>query len=190
MIRIVFLAAFAAGALSASSITFTISAYGSGTFNGVPFTDTLVTFTDTTDTTLIVAGCFSTATAYCAPASTSNTVTLGNATYTLTDSTFIGVNTALDLAGITDLTANGDLLDETAADFMTYQMQTALPTVAGGFGAPTVSPVPTSGGPLVVTYNSESFFTATTGTASVPEPGSLWLVLTAATGLILYARRR
>jgi len=187
MIRPVLWAVLTASAAMATPITFTISAYGSGTLNGVSFTDSLITYTQVTDTTLIASNCFA-AGIYCAPSSTSNTVTIGSSTYTLTDSTAFGDNTSLSLAGISDITASYDILDESDGAFSTYNLQSALGPISGGliFTTGTITE-PTSGGTLDVTYEADVLFTATTGSSSVPEPGSLGLMLAGA--LILHAGR-
>lgn len=173
-----------AGAAWPSPITFTISANGSGTLNGVPFTDEAITFTQVTDTSLIGANCFGEPGTYCSPVSTSNTVTIGSATYTLTDSTVFEVGN--DVGGIVDRISGADSLDEDDPAFLTYNMQSSLGPIVDSINAASPGPPePTSGGSLALAYNSSAFFTATA--SSAPEPGTFALILA---GSILLVRRK
>lgn len=185
-IQVVLWLALALGlpAAMASPIMFTVSAFGSGTLNGVSFPDGLITFTQVTDTSLISL-CPGPVGPVCAPASTSNTVTIGASIYTLTDSTqfYADPGPMVGDVGIADVTADDDMLGERSSGVKTVNLMMAVGPVAGPFIPSPEVTSPTTGGPLDILYDSGNVtFTATAG-SSAPEPGSLGLMLLGAIGL-------
>jgi hypothetical protein len=180
--RLILAGAIAALPATASPITFTISQQAvSGSLNGVPFSAELVTFTQTTDTTLISSASCGFP---CAPAVTTNTVTIqGVGTETLTGTSFFFDN-GINVFGITNALGSAFLGAEDVPPFDTYNMKTAFgPTAYPFFGGSSVVNVATSGGPLSISWNGNSQPTAqaclagTCSQSSTPEPGSLGLAL-------------
>jgi len=194
-ITFILAAALAALPATATPITFTISQEAvSGTLNGTPFGNSLVTFTETTDTTLI-ANCAA-ETYPCAPVVTTNTVNIaGVGTETLTGGSYFFDN-SINLFGITNAAGSAFIAAEDAS-FASYGMTTAFgPTAYGFFSSGTVN-VTTSGGPLVISWNSDQKPTAQaclgsgcTQSSSTPEPGSLGLALLGAIPLAAGLLRR
>ncbi len=174
-------------AVVASPITFTISTSAGGTLGSTVFSDNTITFTETTDTSLIVF-CFG-GFALCAPASTSNTVTIGGlGTFTINDSTEF-FTSAFNRAGLTDLTLSADVLTETDAAFGSYNLETALGPIFDSIYSNSLSPISTSGGTLSYLGNSaDAAFTAVT--SGTPEPGSFGLLAAGAVSLGLFGWRK
>jgi hypothetical protein len=173
MIKASFILAAAMAAVPAMSepITFTISADGSGTLGGTPFTNQLITFTQVTDTTAITSSC-----GYpCAPDASGNTVTVGAmAPLTITGNSYFFDN-AINVVGITNLAGTAFLGAEDGS-LNTYTMTTnfgpnpyPLFSVFGGLS--------TSGGALSITYSGDATFQAVVGTpTTTPEPASFLLM--------------
>ena len=129
----------------ATPITFTVSDTATGILNDSSFLNDLVIFAEVTDTTLI-ANC--PGQLYpCAPALTTNTVTIaGLGTFTLTGSSFFFDN-AINVAGITNAVGAAYLAVENTTPFDTYNMTTNVgPVTFSSYGGSAVSNVATSGG--------------------------------------------
>jgi PEP-CTERM motif-containing protein len=161
----------------ATPITYTISTTAGGTFNGTPFSDNTIMFTQVTDTSLLTS-CFGTD--ICSPATASNSVTIqGFGTFTVNDMTIYFNNPTNGVAGFND--AGIDALTENDAAFTTYNMQTALGPIFDTVNASSFKGMSTTGGMLTFTGNSlDATFQAVLGTSSAPEPGSLGLMLAGA----------
>jgi hypothetical protein len=161
----------------ATTITYTVSTSASGTLNGSSFSDNTITFTQVSDTTL-VGTCFG-GTDLCPPESTSNTVTIqGIGTFTINDSSVFFDNPS-GIAGV-DIN-DSDALTEDDAAFNTYNMVTAIGPIFDTTESSGFSGISTSGGILTFSGNSiDTTFTAVLGSSSVPEPGSLGLMLAGA----------
>jgi MYXO-CTERM domain-containing protein len=195
-----------AGALAAlpaagTAITFSISQEAvSGTLGATPFTNALVTFSQTTDTTLIsaLAAC-----GYpCAQSVTTNTITIqGVGTVTQTSGSYFFDN-GINLFGITNESGSAFLAAEDGSFFDTYNMLTAFGPTTYSFwpGSTTGFGLATSGGTLAISWNSDQQATAQAclgangcSTASTPEPSSLGMALlggiTLAAGLLRRRKR-
>jgi hypothetical protein len=198
-IRFILAGALAALPAMAGPITFQISLEAvSGTLSGGLFQDELVTFTQTTDTTLIsaLAAC-----GYpCAPDVTTNTVTIqGIGTETLTGGSYFFDN-SLNLFGITNQSGSALLAAEDAPPFDAYNMMTAFgPTTYSFYSGSAVSlfGLPTSGGPLTLVWNTDggeptaqACLASSCSSSSTPEPGSLGLALIGAIPLAAGLLRR
>ena len=144
-------AALAAVPAMAQTITFTISADGSGTLGGAPFTDQLITFTQVTDTSAIINPCFGYAYP-CSPDVATNTVTIGAmAPLTLTGPTYFFAN-QINLIGITNAPFFAFLAIEDNS-LGSYNMKTSFgPTSFGIYGGSVVTGELTSGGPLSINW--------------------------------------
>lgn len=196
MTKTVFILAGALTALPAmaETITFTISATGSGTLAGTSFSDQTITFTEVTDTTDIAA-CPS-ETYPCAPDQADNTVTIGGVAYSITSDTYFFDN-GINLVGIGYEAGQTYLSAEDGAVFNTYGLTTALSSASYGlYDIGLSSDLSTSGGTLSISgYGDGAMATfsavlgAPVGTA-VPEPRSLGLVLVAAIALAASLSRR
>jgi hypothetical protein len=202
MTKTVFILAGALAALPAmaETITFTISATGSGMLGSTSFTDRIVTFTEVTDTSDITNPCLGSAYDYpCAPNQAGNTVTIGGiaGTQTISGDTFFFDN-ASDLVGISDAFFQTYLSADGTADGATYGMTTAFGPESASYYTVGSSTLATSGGTLDLTsFSGDATFTAVlgspVGTSPVPEPGSLGLLLAAGIPLtlsLLWRRKR
>ena len=199
MTKTVFILAGALVALPAmgETITFTISATGSGTLGSTSFTDQIVTFTEVTDTSDITNPCLGSIYDYpCAPNQAGNTVTIGGiaGTQTISGDTFFFDN-AINLVGISDAFFQTYLSAEGTADGATYGMTTAFGPESAGYYTVGSSTLATSGGTLSLTsFSGDATFSAVLGSpTAVPEPGSLGLVLVAGIPLsvgLLWRRKR
>ena len=197
MTKTVFILAGALVALPAmgETITFTISATGSGTLGSTSFTDQIVTFTEVTDTSDITNPCLGSIYAYpCAPNQAGNTVTIGGiaGTQTISGDTFFFDN-AINLVGISDAFYQTYLSAEGTADGATYGMTTAFGPESAGYYTVGSSTLATSGGTLSLTsFSGNATFSAVLGspTSAAPEPGSLGLALVAVIPLAAGLLRR
>jgi hypothetical protein len=186
-----------AGLAGAAPITFTISTSGSGTLGGLTFTDATIVFTAVTDTTNILNGVpqnFDAGAATSSPQNTDTVTISGLGSWLLSDPVFFFDDRITGVIGFSDLNQTldtfTDLLDQSDTTFTTYTMKTALgpisDPIANGTGV--FTNIPTSNGPLAFTTNStNASFAATLG--SVPEPGSMALILAAAIPLGLALMR-
>ena len=181
-----FVLALSISAAFASSITYTISTSAGGSIGSTNFNDNTITFTQTSDTSL-VTNC--SPGVYCTPTSTSNTVTIGGiGTYTVTDSTFFVVNHGGPDLGFADVSLGLNPLAEDDTAFGTYTLQTALGPIFDVENDDRATGINTTGGVLSFTGNSlDATFTAVVN-SSVPEPGSLGLML--AGGIAILSLRR
>jgi hypothetical protein len=194
MIKATFIlaAALAAVPAMAETITFTISADGSGTLGGTPFTNQLITFAQVTDTTAIINPCFGFAYP-CSPDVATNTVTIGGVgTETLTGPTYFFAN-QINLIGITNAPFFAFLAIEDNS-LGSYNMQTSFgPTSFGIYGGSSVLGELTSGGLLSVNYaaGTQGTFEAVLGTpTATPEPASFFLMGTGLLAMGGILRRR
>jgi hypothetical protein len=166
-------AALAAVPAMAQTITFTISADGSGTLGSTPFTNQLVTFIQVTDTSAISNSC-----GYpCSPDVPTNTVAIGGVgTETLIGPTYFFAN-QINLIGITNAPGFAFLAIEDGS-LGSYNMKTSFgPTTFGIYGGSAISGEATSGGLLSVNYaaGTPGTFEAVVG-STTPEPASFLLM--------------
>jgi len=177
----------------ATPITYTISATGSGTLNGNPFTDATITFTQMGDTANVFTNpnlFFCGPAVVCAGNETTNTVAIsGLGTFTLTDRTGFFDNNGNGSLGISDNNLLHDLLDESDSAFDSYGLTSALGPIVDSIESisSTFTDEPTSAGPLTVSaFSGDATFQAVGG-SSVPEPSNLLLI--GAGLLVLYSAR-
>ncbi len=155
--------------LMAEPITFTVSATGSETIGSVPFTNAIVTFTQTTDTTMVGTQ-FCGATIPCALQSTSNTVTVsGVGTFVLPFNNFFFNASAQGVVGI-NRTGSADLLDISNPSLVGFDMLSNLGPLTGSItNGNAISNLPISGGNLTVQFGTTGAFQATVGPAGQPD---------------------
>jgi hypothetical protein len=196
MIKATFILAAALTALPAmaETITFTISAEGSGTLGTTTFTDQLITFTEVTDTSNITNPCLGNIYGYpCAPSQAGNTVTIGGIAgiQTISDNTFFFDN-AINLVGISGAFFQTYLSAMGLAGGTTYGMTTAFGPESAPYYTVGSSTLATSGGTLSLTsFSGDATFSAVLGpTAATPEPGTLTLLGSGLLGLVYRLRRK
>jgi hypothetical protein len=197
MTKTVFILAGALTALPAmaETITFTISATGSGTFDDVAFSNETITFTQVTDTADISDTTIACSFGYpCAPDAI-NTVSVGGGTpATFTNDSYFFDN-SINLVGITNEAGVAYLAAEDSSPFGTYNLASGLASASYPlYGSSGLSDVETDGGDLTATFSGDVTFSAVlgspAGTSPVPEPGSLGLALTAGIPLTVGLLRR
>jgi len=197
-VQFILAGALAALPAMATAITFQISQMAaSGTIGSTPFSNVLVTFTDTTDTTLISA---SSACGYpCTQSVTTNTITIGGlGTFTQTSGSYFFDN-GINLFGITNESGSAFLAAEDGS-FLSYGMTTAFGPTTYSFwpGSTTGFGLATSGGTLAILWNTDGAETTAQAclasscsqSSSTPEPGSLGLALLGAIPLAAGLLRR
>ena len=184
--------AFAASAM-ASPITYTEQGTGSGTLDGTPFTNQLVTITMTADTSNITQpfpafpGFFENIVGTTTVSvSTVGTDTLTNA-FAAVDQTFTNPTAAAGI-GVSPLTPIA-IMDTFNSAFATYALGVIGPTSGSSFIVPGV-PFATGSGAFVLNSMGDTTFTATPGVSAVPLPAALPLFATGLVGLGLLGRRR
>jgi hypothetical protein len=183
----------AAGAMSmaapslAVSIDYVEQASGSGSLNGVAFTNANIVLTMSNDTSHVIGG----------PPLFENlgTVTLsvnGGTAVTFTDSTevFSAQAPAPATVGFADLTRSLDILDDGSALFATYDLKTSIGPISGVAFISANQAFPTTGGDFILTSaGPTSTFTARTAAVPAPPIGRGLTVAVAFGGVLFGARR-
>ena len=167
-------------------ITYTEQATTSGSLNGVAFTNTAVSFTETSDTVNIFGG----------PIEFMNsgraTITLdGGAPVTITDLVSAFSFPLLPEEGFLDVTTGNIIIDDTGPTiFHNYKLGPTMSPISGPAGFTSFS-IPTTGGDFIMTAIT-SRFPATTfvATINVAEPPSLALLGAGLLALVYIVRRR
>jgi len=162
-------------------ITYTEQAVGSGSLDGVAFTDASVVLTMINDTGNVTGS---------APVFTNlGTLTVsvaGGAPETFTNTTHAFSNQRVTTVGFTETV---DILDDVSASFATYDLTTAIGPITGTPIIDASTSYPTSSGAFNLSSVSGNVtFTATL--AAVPEPSALALLAAALAGLFGIARLR
>jgi hypothetical protein len=183
MVKILVLVGFTACAGFAGTVTYTFSATASGTLDGTPFSDSLLTITALADTST--------------PGSPfSSTVVVGATSDTFNlQTTFVFFNPSCgDFAGTPCVgfeLSSGDVLDIPSPSLAGYVLGTSIGPIntASLTGEPFDPSSDDSGGTLNLTAASNGSFTASTS-AAVPEPAGLALVASGLTVLGFVRRRK
>jgi len=159
---------------TAGPITYTASFTASGTVNGTPF-DGAVTFTLSSDTTLVFGNCDGSSGIFCTPNGTATFSIQGIGAGTFTDPFNVFDNQNIAVAGFTD-DAIEDILDLSNTAFATYDLKSAIgPLNTTYFFVDTGASLGSTLGNVVIdSYSGTPTFTATLGGAT-PEPASFVL---------------
>ncbi len=172
----------AASSSYASPISFTESVLGSGSLNGVAFSDQLITLSGTGDTSNATVGSPDTLTL------SSAAVQVGGSTSSFTDT--IDVFSESGLVGFA-VYSGDDILDTASGRFEGYDLTTAVSgTVANSIINSGVGFATTGGTFVIQSTSGDDTFTATTGLAPTPEPSALVMLATGFAGVLGIARRR
>jgi hypothetical protein len=174
--------ALSPAAASAALLTYTETANVSGSLDGVPFTDNVLTLEAFGDTSSVSGG----------PSFFSLDVPL---TFTLSgggfgtftdDETAVIANQAATLAGFSDFTTDKFILGTSSAVFGAYDLRTTIGPVSGGAIFNPGSSFATSAGTLVIgSLSGDATFTAT-----IPEPSTWAMMLLGFAGLGFAGYRR
>jgi hypothetical protein len=173
----------------ASPIEFIHTGSGSGSINGVSFSQAAFTIDDFADTTAVQA-----CGAQCLLVNdTSASITIsGVGSFTFVTPTHTFVNNGLDLVGFSR--GAGDLYNgPTNSAFAGYGLASAIGPITGSGSLVqwTTAPVVTSGGTLVFnTATTDATFQAITMTTAVPEPATDALMLFGLAAIIPFVRSR
>lgn len=171
---------------------YTFTVIGSGSLNGISFTDQTITFT--TDTTLASVSTLSGGTIDRASNAPTTVSVFGVGSDTLIDNiSFVVARTSIPNAGISDRTLGLGLVVLQNSTFANISMfDTAGPVAGNGLANYYAVTTPTSNGSLRLTDVSSGSYTALISTqpAAVPEPSSLLLLATGMAGAAGVIRKR
>jgi hypothetical protein len=161
-----------AGWANAAAITYTESATASGSLGGAAFNGSLITLTlvgDTSNVTMLGTGFFVNAVGTIAI----QIASLG-ATANLTDPSRVFVNQGAVAAGFGDNTGDS-ILDTFGSVFGSYGLTTAIGPITNNNFINSGLGFATDHGSFVINSAGNSTFTASLGSASAPEPGTVLL---------------
>lgn len=174
---------------TADPITYSEIFMASGTVNGNPF-NAQVTFSFSTDTTLVFGNCDGIGGIFCTPNSTASVSIAGVGNGTFTDPFYVFDNQGVSVAGFTDANIE-DVLDLANTAFATYDLKSGIgPLNTSYFFTDTGQPYGSSLGTIVFdSVSGTPVFEATVG-GTTPEPGSLVLFGSGIAGFALVLRRK
>ena len=173
----------------AGPINYTETFMASGTVNGSPF-DAQVTFSFSTDTSLIFGNCLGFGGLFCTPNGTASVSIAGVGNGTFTDPFFVFDNQGASVAGFSDA-AMEDVVDLSNPAFATYDLKSSIgPLNSTYFFTDTGASFGSTLGTIVFnSFSGTPVFQATTG-PTTPEPGSLVLFGSGMVGLATILRRK
>ena len=170
----------------AGPITYTEQATASGTLDGTPFTNALVTLTFAGNTANVTFN----GVLFANFIGTTTVDVAGIGTDTFTHTVGVGDNQSNSIVGVFDFTRGRSVLDTTNSAFASYDLTTAIGPLSGeSFITPSLT-IPTNHGSFNLSTAGDSTFTATTQPSPVPEPATLTLLGIGISGLIGYGWRR
>jgi PEP-CTERM motif len=173
----------------AGPITYTATFTAAGTVNGNPF-DAVVTFTLSSDTTLVFGNCDGVPGIFCTPNGVAGVSIQGIGSGTFTDPFNVFVNQGVAVAGFTD-DAIEDILDLSNPAFSTYDLKSAIgPLNSSFFFVDTGQALGSTLGTIVIDSTSGTPTFAATTSGTTPEPGSLVLFGSGVVGLVAVLRRK
>jgi hypothetical protein len=182
LLRVLIAGILATAAASAVPITYTFSVVTSGTIGATPFTNQTLTFSVTTDTTLI-AGPIGTQ-------HTPNFPVSGVSVSTPAGPTSItNIANVLAAPGAVGLTF-GDIIRVDNPALATYDLSTFIGPITSTSQQHANTTVPTTLGNIVFSGGAVVFTASTTPLGTTPLPPSIILTLTGLACLGLYATRR
>jgi hypothetical protein len=177
----------------ASPIIYTEQATGSGSLGPSVFSNALVTITFTGDTINVQQLPFGFSNGV--GTSTVNISGIGTAVFTNTMQVFVGPQNNGPLPPAAGIAQNygpiGDVLITVNPVFASYDLSTPIGPITGPPSFDASIPItPTNLGDFSLTSAGNSTFTATTGVAPVPEPGSGTLLAFGSLAIFSYCRLR
>jgi hypothetical protein len=174
--------AVSTGTASAALLTYTETADVSGSLDGVPFTDNVLTLKAVGDTSSVSGG----PSFFLLDVPLTFTLSGGGSGTFTDDETAVIANQGATLAGFSDFTTDEFILGTSSAVFATYDLRAVIGPVTGGAIFNSGSSFATSAGTLVIgSLSGDATFTAT-----IPEPSTWAMMLLGFAGLGFAGYRR
>jgi hypothetical protein len=167
------LAAGAVGRAEAGLITSTLEVTASGSLNGTSFTDALVTFTETYDTTTV--GPIFSGFDVQATTSTFDVAGVGSGSFTSSTGLLSRSGGLVLFEGLVTDVSVSVIVEENSPVLDGYDLTTSIGPVTGTLGFYSLGPVydTTAGHLNFSSFGNGLTFTATAGVAATPEPATL-----------------